>query len=249
MSDYTLKINDENVEEGHVAHAKVELNAPLPYDLKVYYKTEEGSAKSPEDYHGKADGYVVIPAHKGWETVDVQTVADKLKEGDEYFKVKIWVDEYNTPTPSSTATKLTATDHYKVEVKDNEGKVTIIDDKKYDEVGKVHIKDGEAKEGEYVKFDIWNSGHEPAKVQYYTEKWTANANGDSDYKPTSGEFWLAKDEHREVRVETYKDHEKEGAEQFKLWVMGNDHYGTGTIHDYYDVPTPTFTATDVSPIA
>jgi len=92
MTNYTLEIKDEYVEEGHIAHAKLQLDKPAPYDIKVYYRTEDGSAKDFEDYYGTHEGYLVIPAYKGWETIDIQTVDDYYKEGKEDFKIKIWTN-------------------------------------------------------------------------------------------------------------------------------------------------------------
>ena len=258
MADYTLKINNEYVEEGHVAHARLELDKPAPFDIKVYYRTEEGTAKSPEDYYGTHDGYVVIPAHSlNPATIDVRTNDDHHKEYTEDFKIKIWTkdEDYGgggAPTPSITATSTKLSggyDYDRVKVVDGEARVEIKDNDGHDYgKAKVYVGSSEAKEGEPLKFAFWHDGDKPLHVQYYTEKWEANGHGDSDYKPTGGDFWLQPGQKYEAKVDTYLDHDKEGAERMKMWVVNTYHYdrgneyGTGTIHDY-GAPTPSFTST------
>jgi Calx-beta domain len=254
---YKLRVNDEYVEEGHVAHVKVELNKQNSQDIKVYYQTHDGSAHDGDDYYGKNDGEVTIPAWKGWETIDIQTKDDYDKEGKEDFYVKVWTkdEDGGGPTPTITATSTKSDGGYKVEVKDDNARVEITDNDGHDNgKAKVYVSNAHAKEGEPLKFDFWQDGHQPVHVQYYTEKWEANAGGDNDYKPTSGDFWLQPGEHKEADVETYHDKDYEGAERMKMWVVntngydrGNEHpdHGTGTIYDKYDdgggTPTPTAT--------
>jgi hypothetical protein len=92
--EYKLSIKDDDGKEGEKLKFKVELDDKADKDIVVWYKTEDGTAKSGHDYKGEY-GKVVIKAGTDHTHIDIKTIDDHKKEATENFKVKIWEHEHN----------------------------------------------------------------------------------------------------------------------------------------------------------
>jgi hypothetical protein len=77
----------EKVKEQGSNRLVVNLSEESKEDVVVTMHTEDGTAKSPEDYQGSDRIVVVIPAGKTSAEVPLRIVDDEKKEGDEYFLV------------------------------------------------------------------------------------------------------------------------------------------------------------------
>jgi hypothetical protein len=240
---YKLSVEDAKVEEGDTAYFKVKLDGKADHNIKVYYRTEDGSAKDGKDYKGEY-GHVWIYKGQDSAKIDIKTIEDWKHEGTEHFKLKIWEhDKY-------------------VHVKDGEAKGTIKDDdKKYDHYDqpKVSVGDEYKKEGDvgYTKFEfkvsVDTEHHKGLMVKYHTEAGTANKWGkdQSDYVPESGYVYIKPgSKYGKIDIDVKGDTHKEYDEFFKVVIDDTHHYkvGDGTgygwiLNDDSGLVTPTVVAT------
>jgi hypothetical protein len=237
---YKLSIEDAKVEEGEAAYFKVKLDGKADHNIKVFYKTEDGTAKDGSDYKGEY-GHVWIYKGQDSAKIDIRTIEDWKHEGTEHFKVKIWENDKH------------------VNVKDGESVGTIKDnDKKHDDhhkQPKVTVGDEYKKEGDvgHTKFEFKVSldteHHKGVMVKYHTEAGTANAFGkhQDDYVPESGYVYVRPgSKHATIDVKVKGDTHKEPNEYFKVVIDDTSHYkvgdgvGIGTIvNDDSGLITPT----------
>jgi len=99
----TVSINDVTVTEGGKAEFTVSLSSAYPYDIKVQYTTQDGSATSGSDYTG-ASGYVIIPAGQLSASVCVETIDDNVFEANETFTIKLSNATADIPGPDILVT-------------------------------------------------------------------------------------------------------------------------------------------------
>lgn len=70
---------------------RIHLSKPLPYTLRLYYRTQKGTANAfrpNRDYH-YSDGYIFVKAGTVDKEIRVSVYRDNLKEPDEYFYMQI----------------------------------------------------------------------------------------------------------------------------------------------------------------
>jgi len=201
--DFDLRVEDGTANEGDKVYFKIKIDGKADHDIKVFYKTEDGTAKAGQDYKGEY-GWATIKKGTDHVVVDVKTIEDKKIEGNEYFKLKVWDFDKN------------------VHVKDGEAKGTIIDDDFKKDL-KLSIDDAYAKEGDKLVFKVKldHKADENIKVFYKTEDGTAKAG--QDYKGEHDSVVIKKgDDHAYITVKSIDDKKVEGNEYFKVKIWENE---------------------------
>ena len=85
----TVSVDDKTVEEGESIEFTVTLSGPVAEPVTVGYRTEDGTAMAPEDYHAVANESLEIPAGQTTRTFTVGTVDDSQGETTETFTVHL----------------------------------------------------------------------------------------------------------------------------------------------------------------
>ncbi|MYD85525.1 MAG: hypothetical protein F4Y14_04690, partial [Acidobacteria bacterium] len=115
-SDQTLTISEDDtatltfastavsVREGAKASFIVELSTTVASDVTFSWQTADGSATAGSDYTAQAATSVTLAAGSTEGILDVQTLTDSVREGDETFTVKISASNLPTGVSLGTAT-------------------------------------------------------------------------------------------------------------------------------------------------
>jgi hypothetical protein len=232
-NEYSVSVSDAKVWEGDTAYVYVRLDGykKADHDIKINYKTDDGSAKADKDYYGEYNGHVTINKGSDYAKIAVDTKDDHKYEGPENFFVKIW--EYDKH----------------VEVKDYKGEVTIKDDDKPPHVSIDDVKKYEGDHGlTHFVFKVSVKGeHDDLYIKYHTEDGTAKTS-DKDYIGESGKLHIGEhDKSGYIVVDVKGDYKVEKDEFFKVVLDDGknydlkDAYGIGVIkNDDYDHHQPSY---------
>ena len=77
------------VPEGEVAVFRAVLSRAVAEAFSIDWATADGTARAGADYTGARSGSLIVPSGKNEVTVEVATVQDRLREGDEVFTVSL----------------------------------------------------------------------------------------------------------------------------------------------------------------
>jgi len=93
--DAELIISNAEIVEGNILQFEVSLTTPSSVDTKIELFTNDGTARSPNDYIAYTD-QIMIPSESIKKVIKINTIDDKLVEEDENFVLKGIVISSNT---------------------------------------------------------------------------------------------------------------------------------------------------------
>ncbi len=231
-----LSINDVSVTEGKDKFAvfTLSLNSASSQDVRLDFKTFDGSATAPGDYQ-RTSNIVTIPKLKKTTTISIPIVDDKVVEGTETFGVSLG--------NASNAT-----------VKDGSGIATILDNDKA-RLPEVSINDIKVPEhGKFAVFTVsLNSVSTNAVSVFYNTNDISARAIQPDYKKASGFATVAKGKlSTTISIAIVDDPFPEPSETFKVAlskpsgaILGKKSTGIATILDNDKAKLPEVTINDV----
>jgi hypothetical protein len=240
------------VTEGGTAQFTIALSNTYPYDVKVCYQTQNGSATEGSDYT-VANSYVIIPAGQTTSTINIGTIDNNVYELTENFTVKLTDAKADIPDSLGPDIALNFTD--------DSGLGTITDNEPQPTVA---ISDGTPNpqsetSGATITFTVSLSGpaDKPVTVTYSTVNGSATAGTDFVGATNATVVIPAGQTSADIVVDVVDDSVFELAEAFTVEVSSavydagganagfvvSDAVGTGNIAD--DDPMPSFSIDDV----
>jgi hypothetical protein len=227
----------EAVVEGGTAQFTVTLSNTYPYDVKIFYQTQDGTASDGSDYTA-ANSYVIIPAGQTSATITVDTLNNNAYELAENFTVKLTEAKADIPDSLGGDIALSFTDDF--------GQGTINDD---DPKPSFSIDDVTKNEGDgTITFTVTKTGatEVASSVDFQVNPGTAGTPGDYTGLLLSGTLNFAANQTQQtITLAIADDDVYELTEQFTVSLSNaveatiSDSQGSGTIVDNDPAPTVT----------